>query len=186
MSKFFFVIGCVLIILLVVFLTISYVPPFYSKLQREIINNTAQTVLYFKPNSIYVPCDDTGITTTLYLNSFQNRISAAQIELQFDPDIIHNVSVLPVTDNFFGTDYTVLLDEVREQYGRATLAIQGNLGKPAKTGNGAVATISFQAVSNEASKTAIISFLNKSTVTNNSYEGSLLKSTQPLTIICAH
>lgn len=184
MSKFFIITGCLFIVLLIVFFTISYVSPFSSKLQKAVTNNKAQSVLYFKPNTIYSPCLNTATTTTIYVDSNNNPLTGAQIELAYNPLVINHVNITTAPDNFFGKDYTVLIEEVREEYGRATLAIEENPGRTAKKGTGAVATLSFQAVSNEASQTATISFLNKSTATNNSYEGSLLKEARPLEVIC--
>lgn len=184
MSKFFIIAGCLFIVLLIVFFIISYVSPFSSRLQKTISQNSPQTILYFKPNIIRSTCLNSTITSTIYLDSDQNLINGAQIELQYDPQILHNVDIKPTQNNFFGADYIVLIEEVREEYGRATLAIEENPGRTARKGTGAVATLSFQAVSNEASQTATISFLNKSTITNNSYEGSLLKEARPLEVIC--
>lgn len=184
MSKFFFLFGCFIVFLCLIFLAFSYTPPFSSNLQKETTQNSPETVLYFKPNPIYSPCLNTNITATIYINSGQNLINSAQIELLYDPKIIHNVNFMPSLNNFFGKDYSVLLNEVREEYGRATLALEENPSRSAQKGNSAVATISFQVLSTDASQTATISFLNKSTATNNSYEGSLLKEARPLEIIC--
>lgn len=133
---------------------------------------------------MYLPCLDTSVTATIYLNSHQNLINGAQIELLYDPQILHNVNLTPAPNNFFGKDYTVLLEEVREEFGRATFAIEENPGRTPKQGNSPVALLSFQAVSENPVQTTTISFLNKSTATNNMVETSLLKSTQALTIIC--
>ena len=91
---------------------------------------------------------------------------------------------MPAFDNFFGKDYVVLLEEVREEYGRATLALEENPGRVAKKGNSVVALLSFLVVSHDATQSATISFLNKSTVNNNPYGVSLLKESVPLTIHC--
>lgn len=143
-----------------------------------------QTVLYFKPDTIYSQCLNTNSTATIYIDSGQNLINSAQIELQYDPLIIHNVSIVPAFDNFFGKDYSVLLEEVREEYGRATLALEENPGRATQKGNSAVAFLSFQVASSETTQSATISFLNKSTVNNNPHEMSLLKETVPLVIHC--
>lgn len=186
MSKFFITTIYLLGILLVVFSAMSYVPPFYSRVKKTFSQNSPQTTLYFKPNIIRSTCLNSTITSTIYLDSNQNLINGAQIELQYDPQILHNLNIKPAQNNFFGKDYTVLIQEVREEYGRATLAIEENPGRTEKKGNSAVASISFEATSLTATSTATtISFLNKNAATNTTTESSLLKEAFPLTIQCA-
>ena len=92
----------------------------------------------------------------------------------------------PAPDNFFGSnkDYSVKLQEVREQYGRSSLALEINPNQIEKRGEKPVAKLTFKTLSTEASQTAQITFLNKSAVYSNSSEESLLKETGPLKIFC--
>lgn len=184
MSRYFLLCGCLFLIFICIFLATSFVFPFSKKQNVDTQKNSPQTSLFFQPDTLYLACNNSLSTVSIYIATHQNSVSNAQIELQYDPFIFHNVDITPAPNNFFGENYSVSLQEVRPQYGRATLALSENARNKERKGTGIVATLSFQAESNAASQTAVITFLNKSTVTNNAFEGSLLKSTQPLTIIC--
>ncbi len=175
----------IVIFLFVVFLFLSYISPFSARSPFLDLSAPPGAKLYFEPDIIYSSCNNSSHNATLYLSSGFNTILSAQIELSFGPPV-YEVMLSPAPDNFFGDngDYLVKLQEVREQYGRASLALKINPNQIEKRGEKPVAKLSFKTFSAVSSGSAQITFLNKTAVYSSESEESLLKETLPLKIIC--
>ncbi len=107
-----------------------------------------------------------------------NTLSGAQLDLSYDPTVLHTVTIQP--GSFF-TNPVVLFHSVDKVNGRISyvLAIQPT-GMEA-SGSGIVATISYS-FTPTASTSTTLAFLPKTEVTQEGIMGSVLKSAQNITI----
>lgn len=101
----------------------------------------------------------------------ENKVSAVQLELTYDPKALSNVDI--VTGTYF-TDPTVLLKKIDEKTGRITFAFGLGLGQNTVTGSGTVALIRFRP--NVGFKTTEINFLPKTQVSAIDQRRSVLKA----------
>ena len=187
MSKYVIVLGITLFVLTLTFFLLSYVSPFNSITQKkESVFSSPSSVFYFNPNTITSSCNNSSFEIPIYLSSESNYLNSAQIELSYNPEVIYNVRLTPYLPNFFGesTDYSILLEETREQYGRASLALELKAQSTEKRGNSKVAMIAFTINSPLSAETHTIRFLNKSSTGSQKNSYSLLAKTIPLTIYC--
>lgn len=119
-------------------------------------------------------------------------ITGVQFELQYDPNVLSNLSVTTPKDSFFGesNEYFELFSDVDSNNGRVSYAVAINPKAETKQGVGKVATIKF-AASNKSNQestpiksgSTTISFIDKTLVTKEGVTESVLKETKPLTII---
>lgn len=178
--------GIVITCGIIILLFLSYITPLspisYTDKTMPLSKNAR---LYFNPKTILSPCLNTKHSSDIFLDSNDTLITETQIELQYNPLIISNVLITPSANNFFGEqdEFTTQLSEVRQEYGRVSLAIEASSSATGKKGNKPVATITFTASGN-ASATAQIEFLNKSTARTDKTRASILSTTTPLTISC--
>jgi flagellar basal body-associated protein FliL len=187
MSKYFVVLGVTIFVFIIIFLLLSYISPFnLSQQKKEPESTPPSSTLYFKPSIITSSCLSSSYEVPIYLSSKNNYLNSAQIELSYDPEIIHSVRLTPTSPNFFGesTDYSILLEETREQYGRASLALELKNQSTEKKGNNKVALLTFTIISPLSAGTYTIHFLNKSSLGSQKTPSSLLVKTTPLTIYC--
>lgn len=186
MRSYAVIVSACLFILSILFLFLVYVTPFNTFINNHKVNSKSnKTTLYFKPKTILDSCLNTTHTVPIYLSSLNRAVNTVQIELLFDPEKIYNVMLLPATSgNYFGEgkNYEVTLQEVREMYGRASLAVSLKSDKADKTGNKPVAILTFTTSSGSASSRVL--FLEKSTVNATGSEESVLTDKIPLTIYC--
>lgn len=111
-----------------------------------------------------------------------SEIAGIQVELQYDPKKITNVTILPATTNsLFGKNGQELIKEVRQDAGRISYAIVIDQTAPEVKGIGNIATLQFQALQGTSGSTQI-TFLERSLATTLKTQQSLLKGTVPLTI----
>lgn len=185
MGKYFVAIGTVLFIFCSVFIFLSYVSPFQNKTTPPVSTSSTGVELYFQPQVFSIACTGTH-TSEIYLSSPKQTVSGIQLELQFDPNMLQNVTLTPTTPNFFGDkkNYTVTLNEIREQYGRASLALQLSPNQIERTGNKQVAILSFTFNPQRVSNFTQVTFLTKSTITSDTSDTSLLENSIPLVINC--
>ena len=129
----------------------------------------AQTILSFgnlvsSPSAAYsVPINITG----------ENKVTAVQLEMQYDPEVLTNVEVAP--GSFFKNP-TILLNQIDEKTGRISYAFGINPADQGVMGQGVIATLSFQAKTQAPVQTQIM-FLPKTLVTAENTNESVLKTT---------
>jgi hypothetical protein len=137
----------------------------------------AQTILSFG-----VPEIATASSTTTTLNyslpvnisTGKNKVSAVQLEMQYDPLLLTNVKI--TADTFF-TKPVVLIDQIDTKTGRISYAFGIGPTDQGITGNSKVATLTFSTKADIPEKTAII-FLPKTLVTAEGVAESVLKETK--------
>ena len=127
-------------------------------------NSTSQKPIYSLPLTI-----DTGA----------NKVTAVQIELLYDPEVLTHVTISP--GRFF-THPLTLLNEMNSTTGRISQAVGINFQSEAVRGQGVVATINFQSKVTDPTTTTI-AFLSKTLVTATGVSKSVLKSTIPAEFI---
>lgn len=101
----------------------------------------------------------------------ENKITAVQIELSYDPEALTNVDIKP---GVFVPNALVLLKKIDPVEGRITLALALPLGQKGIQGQGNVAVITFTQKENS---TSAVNFLPKTQVTAEGISQSVLKST---------
>lgn len=184
MRLFAAVLSSTLILILFIFLLLSFVSPLKNNLTGINSQDKPNTALYFSPSTENSSCYKKQ-STDIYIDSQENTISSIQIELSFNPLDFSDFSIRSADDNFLGNSqsYQVALSEVRPEYGRASLSLELLPSQTARKGIGKVATISYTA-NPVGSNSAKISFLNKTTVMGQKNRMSLLKDTTPLSLFC--
>ena len=136
---------------------------------KAIISSYAHTVLRLTPpvNKPYT----VTYTSNVNIETGGDKVTAAQLELSFDPKVLTNVQITPGT---FIQNPVVLLKKVDQSNGRIsfTLGVPGNQQTP--KGTGTIATITFDEIPT-ASGSTIVDFLPKTQVTAAGIAQSVLK-----------
>lgn len=130
----------------------------------------AHTVLRLTPPKRSSPLAN-SYSTDVSITTNKDKITATQLELTYDPKLITNVDV-KIGD--FIQNPVVLLKKVDQQTGRISLALGINPSQKPKSGEGTVATITFNEVLGATGST-IINFLPKTQVTAAGVSESVLK-----------
>lgn len=137
----------------------------------------AQTILSFgeltatSSSPLRQPAD---LTYSLPINitTGNNKVTAVQLEMQYDPLLLTNVTVTP---GVFFQNPEILLNQVDVKTGRITYAFGISLlAEQGVIGTGTVATLNFSVNTKALEKTAII-FLPKTLVTAEGVSESVLK-----------
>lgn len=116
---------------------------------------------------------DLNYSLPININTFKNKVTAVQLELQYDPSILTNVAVAP--SSFFANP-NVLLNQIDTKTGRISYAFGVGLTEQGVIGKGTAASITFSAKAGTIGKTVII-FLPKTLVTAEGINESVLKQT---------
>lgn len=166
---------------IVIFL--SFVKPLSIQTNTNILKNyTAQ--LYFEPQNIYTVCNNASQSAIINLSTNSRSIQSAQIELSYNPAVFYNLSFVPAPHNVLGADNKVDINEIRQNYGRASFVISTkSTSQQTRTGN--VVVLYFNTYPQPSSTSAVIEFLNKSTIQGTSSRSSILNETSPLTVHCS-
>lgn len=170
----FAAIGIFLAIFILIFL--AYIPPVKDTSSSEknisVKNPSAE---FFFQNTTYNSTD-----VILLTNS---PVSTAQIELVYNPQALYAVTIQPAENNFFGnpSDFSITLQEIRPEIGRISFAITQNAQHTQKTGEGKIATLTFQR-SESFNLPTQLQFINKSTVLKRGSRESILTTMQNLTL----
>lgn len=132
----------------------------------------AQTVLSFG-ESVVASSSASTLTYSLPINitTGNNKVTAVQLEMQYDPNLLTNVSVTP---GVFFQNPEILLNQVDAKTGRITYAFGIGPTGQGVVGTGTVATLNFSVNAGVSEKTAII-FLPKTLVTAEGVSESVLK-----------
>lgn len=160
----------------------SYVAPVSPSSSRAQSQLSSSALLYFKPETLTYITEKNTYTTSIYLDTQNTPVSAAQIELSYNPKIFYDVTISPAQNNLFGerSNYIMTLQDVRQEYGRASIALELQSNQREVQGSGPIGTLSFKV--SPASGSATISFLDKSAVYGRLNRKSLLSNTTPFII----
>lgn len=134
----------------------------------------AQTILSF--GALQTATTSSLVTTDYFvpinIQTFKNKVTTVQLELQYDPMLLTNVTIKP---NDFFVKPVILLNQIDTKTGRITYAFGiGPTGHGIYGDNKTIATLYFSTKPNVTEKTAII-FLPKSLVTAEGVLQSVLK-----------
>jgi hypothetical protein len=129
----------------------------------------AQTTLSF---SIPVNTNLDNYSTDVLISTGDNKTTAVQLEISYDPKILTNVDIKP---GAFFTSPVVLLKKIDTVNGRISYALGINPNQKAIAGSGTVATISFSTVSGTTATQTPINFELKTAATAVGYAQSVLK-----------
>ncbi|MBA3723447.1 MAG: hypothetical protein H0W89_00945 [Candidatus Levybacteria bacterium] len=132
----------------------------------------AFTVLALSPNPVTVAPGQQG-TAQVTIDTSENDVTAVQLELGYDPNVLTNVKVLPGT---LIANPAVLIDKNDPAAGRYTYAfgITPN-GTPVK-GTGVVATVTFTVKAGTAGQQSQLGLLPTTLVTARGVAESVMKS----------
>ena len=109
----------------------------------------------------------------------KNKVTAVQLELQFDPKVLTNVVVTP--GSFFKNP-VILLNQIDAKTGRISYAFGINPTDQAVMGQGIIATLTFGTKTTALEQTQIL-FLPKTLVTAENITESVLKQTNNIQFI---
>lgn len=110
-------------------------------------------------------------TVPIGISTGKNKVTAIQLELQYDPLLLTNIEVVPGP---FFTKPAIFLNQIDNKTGRISYAF--GIATAGVQGTGIAATLSFSVKSKTPEKTAII-FLPKTLVTAEGTSQSVLKET---------
>lgn len=139
------------------------------------------TELYFEPEVL--DTQGTSETVTVMANTNSNLLTAAQVELKYDPSILSNVKITtPGEDHLFGPkgEYLVLFSEIDTKVGKISYAVGISPASKSRGGIGPVMTLTFTKRANTPE--TVIEFLPISEVAQADSANSVLKSTQNLIV----
>lgn len=106
------------------------------------------------------------------INTGNNKVTAVQLELEYNPDELTNVDIEPAS---FFENPVVLFKTINEKDGRVSIAFGVPPGQSGVTGSGTVANLTFNVATVSGQTT--ISFLPKTLVSAEGIAKSVLKST---------
>lgn len=151
------------------------------------------TNLYFSPSVLDLSGQATPTATVdLIVDTQGKEISAVQAELSYDPKIISNVIVTPISTATINSQSTikalfpgtsqVSFNDIDPVQGRISFARQIGINDQEVSGIGKVASITFNVNKFSSQESTSIMFLDKSLVSTLKSLKSVLKSTTPLII----
>jgi hypothetical protein len=132
----------------------------------------AHTVLMSGPNPLTVVPGELG-KVNITMNTSDNNVTAVQLELGYDPNIITDVKV---TSGTMFPNPVVLIDKNNASTGRYTYAFGITPNSPTVNGTGVVATVTFMTLPGAAGKDMQLGLLPTSLVTARGVAQSVLKS----------
>ncbi len=154
-----------------------YNPYSNSKLPIQITipkESKAQTFLMFDNSSIATSSSLTDPTYSLPISitTGSNKVTAVQLELQYDPKILTDVSVAP---GAFFKNPVILLNQIDSKTGRISYAFGISPAEQGVVGQDIVAVLNFKTLT--APEPTVILFLPKTLVTAEGTNESVLKET---------
>jgi len=175
-----FLIFALSIITFVLLMMALYQPQAPKTIQTVTVKEpVAQTILSFGNPSIAtssLPLSqpaDLNYSLPIEIATFKNKVTAVQLELQYDPKILTNVAVVP--GSFFVNPET-LLNQIDVKTGRISYAFGAGIKDPGVIGKDIVANLTFSVKAGTVGKTAVL-FLPKTLVTAEGITDTVLKST---------
>ena len=140
-----------------------------TTLQKSI----AQTVLSFGAPVIANAVSPVGYSIPIEISTGENKVTAVQLELQYDPQVLTDVTVVP---NQFFSNPDILLNQIDTKTGRISYALGVGLTAQGVSGKGIVANILFSAKTKTGEGTAVL-FLPKTLVTATGVSNALKQTT---------
>jgi len=134
-------------------------------------------VLSFTPSVLQVAAGSTG-SVNVTVDSVDNGITAVQLDLSFNPNILSNVVV---TKGTFFKNSVEMLNSVDQNNGKISYAAGASFSESGVRGTGTVATITFQVLPTVTPQTEIV-FTKKTLVTAEKSIDSVLKTTNNVVI----
>lgn len=172
-----FLIFALFIITFVLLLMALYQPSAPKTTQTATVPKepVAQTILSFGSPLAATSSSSTTLNYSLPINitTGKNQVTAVQFELQYDPQILTNVVVVP--GSFFANPQ-VLLNQIDAKTGRITYAFGIGPTGQGVVGQNIAATLNFSVKAATTKQTAIL-FLPKTLVTAEGISTSVLKQT---------
>ncbi len=147
----------------------------YTKQRTDI---AAQTILAISPTQLALSGSRVG-TADITIDTKSNTVTAVQIELQYDPQILKDVTI---TAGDFIPQPIVLIHKPDAKAGRITFAVGINPSEQPAIGQGVIAHISFTKVPSAKTGTSPLTLLKTSLVTSSGIDGSVLKDTRDATV----
>lgn len=142
----------------------------------------AQTSLMLIPSALAVSTSTPSATVDVVIDSGNNKVTAVQLELSYDPKVISQVDIAtPSAGTSFFDNPVTLLKTIDTVKGTISYAIGIQPTGTAKKGKGTVAIISFRPIGSAPQTTSII-FLPKTLVTAEGISISVLKESLGTTI----
>jgi hypothetical protein len=170
-----FLIFALSIITFVLLMIAVYQPqaPKVTQITPTPVESIAQTALSFGNPSVATSSSTSILNYSLpiYISTGKNKVTAVQLELQFDPVLLPNITVAPGS---FLTNPVVLLNQIDYKAGRISYAFGIGPTGQGIAGQGIVANLTFSVKAKTPEKTAII-FLPKTLVTAEGISKSVLK-----------
>ncbi|HUD09268.1 MAG TPA: cohesin domain-containing protein [Patescibacteria group bacterium] len=163
----------VLVIITIGLLAIALLPNIKSPISVRLTPapstpSYAQTELSF---SAPVSTTLNNYSTDVLISTGDNKTTAVQLEISYDPKILTNVSITPGT---FLTNPVVLLKKIDAVNGTISYALGINPSQKPTNGSGTVATVTFSAVATAAATQTPINFEPKTEATAVGYSQSVL------------
>lgn len=100
----------------------------------------AQTVIKLSPNPVLLSEENSGSVEVL-MDTSENEVTAVQLEILYDPDVLTNVTIKPGT---FFTSPVPLLNTIDRTEGRISYALAVTPAQAPLKGSGTVAIIEFR------------------------------------------
>ncbi len=115
-----------------------------------------------------------GQTLDVLVDTDTDKSTGVQLELQYDPNVITNVSLTPGT---FYSDPFVLINNIDKKNGRISYAVAIKPNGTAQSGKGVVAIIHYDLAAGASANQVAFTFLPKSKATAEGVAQSVLKGT---------
>ena len=133
-----------------------------------------QTILSFgQPTASSSSVTNLAYSLPITITTGKNKVTAVQLELQYDPKVLTNVVVAP---GLFFKNPVVLLNQIDVKTGRISYAFGISPQEQGVIGQATVATLTFEATSKNPQETGIL-FLPKTLVTAEGITESVLSQT---------
>ncbi len=129
---------------------VSVSPPSATSVMPEDKTGIAQTTLAFSPSPYALTATTGSLAITIASDS--NKITAAQLEISYDPTMLTNITITPGT---FFDNPLVLLKNIDSKNGKIFYAIALQPTAQAKSGAGTLATITFTSTLTPSQKTQL-------------------------------
>lgn len=134
----------------------------------------AFTTLALMPQKVLLTGKTGSVDVEVDTHGEKNKVTAVQLELQYDTKAVSAVSIKPGT---FLDGAVPMINSIDPKTGRITYAMGISPTKSAKSGKGVVATITFQSLLSEGQTTEITVLPSSIVTAEGIAESVLLKST---------
>ena len=158
-----------------------------QKEEIEQLSTTSPTVSP-TPNEAILSLSQSNQTTKtdgtkqvdLWIDTGKNKVTAIQMELAYDPNVLSDIKVVPA---FFIENPVILFNQVDTKNGRVSFAV--GISSPDKTlsGKGIIATINYRVLPSAKADNTTLHFLSKTGVSAEGIKGTVLKETNDLNLL---